>query len=206
MAWEYEDRQVVQLAHALWECFSGATPTNVVGIARELGVRARLDAMPARLRGCLHYHPDASHARATIYLNQHMEEEQLRYTLAHELVHYALREKMIAARPHRHERICQLGAANLLMPPARLLVETSNLYGRHDLVAYLAHRYAVSRSAMRIQLQRLGVLAHPAGAPQAVWHHAEQEIMRGLWVPGILPEVWRSVWYDRVRRVALSEE
>lgn len=182
--WIDEDLRCVQLAHTLWRAFGSGVPTDIVRIADELGLRAYLKRLPKSLRGTLHSsRASASHALGTIMINDALDEPQIRYTLAHEVMHAACRHGLLTVRHARVERVCQLGAANLLLPAHLLLTDSALLYGRHDLVDCLARRYVVSREAMVIQLQRLGVLASPPSADDT-WPTAERLLLENL---GLLP-------------------
>jgi Zn-dependent peptidase ImmA (M78 family) len=101
-----------------------------------------------------------------IVVNASLPPCQQRYVIAHELGHWLARTRQLCVRPARLEWVCQLFAAHLLMPPDRVAASARARYGRADMLEGLAAEYLVTSSAMRIQLQQLGLL--PGGDAQSV--------------------------------------
>jgi hypothetical protein len=187
------DRRVLEFAVALWESSAGEVPTDIVSVMRQVGLRARfVSQVPPRIRGLMTYPTPGSQA-GLIYLSLRNREEEIRWTIAHEIIHHAIRAGILPECPDREERICQMGAAHLLMPPPQLLEDAAALDADADPVQTLRAQYLVSTSAMRYQLERLGIRR-----PRALWPARETHVARILQATGPLPEVWRSVWRDKI--------
>lgn len=164
MNWRREDDDAIALAARLWQAAGARVPVELAGLTRRLGMTLLLRPAPAGVRGVL--------LRATppiIMVNSTLSLASQRYALAHEIAHALIDRGALTVRAHRQERICQLFAAALLMPPHLLVPAAHAMQGRHDALAELAGQFVVSREAMRIQLRRLRLLlpAAPAYTPEA---------------------------------------
>lgn len=171
--WREEERQAAWLARELWQSAGAGIPVNVCHVATAQGLRFEYRAAPMSCRGVLF---DCG----TVIINKDIPVVQQRYVAAHELAHWMIDTRKLVVRPHRHERICQLFSANLLMPPDLVDNAAKTQYGRADMVALLAMTFSVSQSAMRIQLCRLGIL------PGEVAGTVERDIVNETWCDPIL--------------------
>jgi Zn-dependent peptidase ImmA (M78 family)/DNA-binding XRE family transcriptional regulator len=140
-----------------------APPTDVLAIARDLGVAVYLRPFPAAVSALLFRYEDS----AFIGVNSHQAGVRQRFSIAHELGHFVLHHDdahfidygvptMEGEAPHynwQDERAANAFAAELLMPEASM---------RHDAgtisAARLARRYEVSPEAMGFRLANLGFL------------------------------------------------
>lgn len=152
----HEDVLVVQYARRLWQEAGAILPTDVTSIARTLGLALIYRKYPGSFHGALRYRENGA---PYLIINSVHPLARRRYTLAHECAHFLLDRKEISARANRQERTCQLFAANLLLPPDQVRNAAQACYGAYDLLPQLAVQFGVTVSAMRIQLQRLRIIA-----------------------------------------------
>jgi Zn-dependent peptidase ImmA (M78 family) len=155
-----EDCQAAHLARALWLQHGGGFPVDIGRIALGYAFAFEYRHAPISFRGALYAE------LKLIVVNASLPTCQQRYVIAHELGHWLARTHQLRVRPARLERVCQLFAAHLLMPPDRVQASARARYGRADMLEGLAAEYLVTTSAMRIQLQQLGLL--PGGDAQSV--------------------------------------
>jgi hypothetical protein len=193
MAQTDADRRVIQLATELWDTCAGDIPTDIVRVMRQVGLRAKFGPTPARIRGVLCYQRPPA-AAGIIIVSRKICVEELRFTIAHEVIHHAIDAGVIPQCPARLERLCQLGAAHLLMPATRVFADAIALDDADDLLHTLRARYLVSTRAMYYQLRALGLLR-----PRALWPTPTHELRAAqiLHLPGALPSIWRHAWRDR---------
>lgn len=153
----YREQMAVVAAH------QRTRPVLTVPIAKALGLRVyRLASLPANVAAILR--PDPETGRHGIYVNANQEEEERRFTIAHEIGHHVLHGNLIGTGIVedvllRSERLsttveaqANQFAANLLMP--RHLLEQAKGEGIVT-IADLAKEFRVSRDAMSVRL--LGV-------------------------------------------------
>lgn len=159
--WQEEDRAAVEAARQLTAALRPGIPVALARVLRHLGLRLQRAALPAGVRGYLV--PEADLLRVSARLPAWEQ----RFVIAHEIGHALARRGALPARPHRRERVCQLFAASLLMPPEALQQAARAGYGRADLVEQLMATFHVSRAALCIQLRRLRLLPGAAAAPTA---------------------------------------
>jgi Zn-dependent peptidase ImmA (M78 family) len=137
-------------------------------------------------------------------LKKNVPDVRARFTMAHEICHtffYELVPEM-KFRPHtaddEEERLCNLGAAALLIPAASLRKQAKKLPVCLDSLGQLARRYAVSLPTMLLRLRALGlwkcelshwhrtvigefVLDRLYGGPHAEWHWDDASVLKRVW-------------------------
>ena len=150
--WWQEDHLAAEQACRLRQELRLGIPVDLASVLRRLDLR--LDAAPAPdgVRACL-----LEECRV-IRVNSRLHAWQQRFAIAHEVGHALVNRGALPVRAHRLERVCQLFAAHLLMPPEQLRPLAAAYYGRADLVALLMVHCHVSREAVNIQLRRLRLL------------------------------------------------
>lgn len=147
-----EDRQTAELARTLFFRHGGQLPVDIGRIALGYAFTFEYRRAPRSFRGALFA------AKHLIVINAGLSLCRQRYVIAHELGHWLVHTGQLHVRAARIERTCQLFAAHLLMPPHCVTASARAGYGRADLLEELAAEYLVTPSAMRIQLQQLGLL------------------------------------------------
>ncbi len=151
-----EDRRLAQHARTLWLQDGGCLPVDIGRIAVGFCFAFEYRRAPLGFHGALFAQ------QHLIIINACLSLCRQRYVIAHELAHWLVNRYQVPVRAARVERVCQLFAAHLLMPPERVAADARAGYGRANLLADLAADYLVTPSAMRIQLQQLGLF--PGGA------------------------------------------
>jgi Zn-dependent peptidase ImmA (M78 family) len=159
MTIQEENQQAMLSACTLWRQHGESIPVDIARIARAF--EFVFDYRPAPLG----FHGVLYDRLKLIVVNACLPSCRQRYVIAHELGHWLVRTRQLRVRAARVERLCQLFAAHLLMPPERVAASARTRYGSADLLAALAAEYLVTPSAMRIQLQQLNLLPGSAIAP-----------------------------------------
>lgn len=129
-------------------------PIHVVTVARACGVPVLPlpPGGPLDVDACLAYHPPDCWA---IFVSPGRGHGRRRFSIAHELGHYLLHRDLIAAGMApgpQHEREANEFAAELLMPEEVIRRAEVNQ------LAELTGRFLVSRTALQVRLERLGIL------------------------------------------------
>lgn len=150
--WWQEDHQAIEFAGRLRCDLQLSTPVEMDRILQHFAIQTKSITAPPSFRGML------IADESVIEINAALPDWPQRYVLAHEVGHAAIRQGILQVRPHRHERICQVFAANLLMPPGEAKWIASNYLGRADMLDRVMTHFHVSREAACIQLRRLGIL------------------------------------------------
>lgn len=172
-------KQIEEVVQGLLEQ-TGAfvVPVDVEVVARALGIAVVGHDFGADISGVLIHNA----GQVTIGYNERDSLLRQRFTIAHEIGHYALkhqREGLFVDNPGKHfsvlfrdgnsstgerlqEREANAFAANLLMPRALLMEyvhRTSfDLSGEGEVIQQLANDFNVSSQAMTYRLANLGVL------------------------------------------------
>ena len=130
---------------------------------------------------------------------------RMRFTLAHELCHTFFYELVpeIKFAPHDtdpvEERLCNIGAAEMLMPFRSVTRDAKSMPVRLDSLAELARKYSVSLAAMFIRLNSIGLwkcelstwyrltngsfaLANYYGGTSRPWEWDDKSILRSAWL------------------------
>ena len=139
-------------------------PIKVLPLARHLGIKVYSAPWPDEISGRIQRDDKrGGESGFAIFVNKNHPEVRRRFTVAHEIAHYVLHERLIgdgvfddalyrSGLPHKEEVQANALAADILMP--RSLVR--KMQGEHgDDVTKLAKIFNVSETAMSI---RLGVL------------------------------------------------
>lgn len=149
-----ENQHAVEFARELWQSLDLAIPVDYLYVANahDVEVIYRKQA-PQGFLGILRYDDDCPR----IVLNAEKPARQLRYAAIHEIGHFFLDAGKLIGRPHRHERVCQVFAANVAMPPDLVRAAAGQFYGRYDMLQHLAVGFGVTTTAMQIQLRRLRI-------------------------------------------------
>lgn len=129
-------------------------PVHVVAVARTCGVPVLPlpPGGPSDVDAFLAYHPPGTWA---IFVAPGRGRGRRRFSIAHELGHYLLHRDLIAAGMApgpQHEREANEFAAELLMPEEVIRRAEVNQ------LAELTGRFLVSRTALQVRLERLGIL------------------------------------------------
>ena len=141
--------------------FTGRAPVDLEGMAAALGIEVVRTFLGPEIAGRIERTPPG---RYRISLNLANSEKRQRFTLAHEIAHYALHRDMIgdgitdsplyrSGLSTEIERQANRYAAVLLMPPALVRHFWNTGCNNVDL---LAGRFNVSRDAAAIRLSELG--------------------------------------------------
>lgn len=145
--------------------WDGQLPVNVEAVARSMGVTL----VPSGTLGLLSGQVEMSEGRPVVSFNQAEAPVRQRFTIAHELGHFALGHLLGAKRLLRDpaanfssgssspvEREANAFAADLLMPEhvLRYAVNEKKMFE----IARLANLFHVSQVAMRYRLQNLRML------------------------------------------------
>lgn len=132
-----------------------ALPVPVDQLAGAFGLRIVPASLPSRVSGALFRYP----AHAVIVYNRWMRETRVRFTLAHELGHWALHHHARATECHGGpcdplEREADAFAAALLMPADAVMY----WWRRGEAFTALCARFGVSYEAMHWRLIELGLV------------------------------------------------
>lgn len=154
--WQQDSLQVISAADALFRQSGGNIPLSLPPLCRKLHIslHTRRDA-PGGFRAALLYRQQ----QALIISNAALPSAQQRFAVAHEIGHFLIDQGKLSLPEWRHESLCQLFAAHLLIPAEALRQQSQRYHGRHDLPARLAAHFGVSQQAMLIQLNSLKLLA-----------------------------------------------
>lgn len=139
-------------------------PIRVLPLAARLGLKVYSVPWPGDISGKIQ--KDSGRGGTSgfaIFVNKDHPEVRRRFTVAHEIAHYVLHERMIgdgvfddalyrSGLPHQEEVQANALAADILMPRSKVR-EMQSLYGTD--IAKLAAAFNVSERAMGI---RLGML------------------------------------------------
>ena len=152
-----------RLLHEIMSRYQNQAPIPIVKIARELGVKVyKSKGLPGHISGLIRADPERGGPSGyAIYTNANHSPKRRRFTIAHELGHYALHRDLIGSgitddALYRSrlggpiERQANRFAAELLMP-WNLVVES--IEQGIDTVEELAEKFGVSKSAMSIRLE-----------------------------------------------------
>ena len=162
---EHAARDAAQILERAWADADGklAIPVDVVRIARTLGVQVFDADLGQDVSGAIVKKPGSD---PTILLNDSDSINRKRFSCAHEIGHFVVRE---GAQDYEHvdgrsplasqgidssEVYANKFAASLLMPEA----EVKRRYNKNSPVVALAVAFLVSEDAMRFRLESLGVL------------------------------------------------
>ena len=170
-------RRVEQTAeNFLQELNVSTPPVDVEKISETLGVTLKPMDVKERVSGVLVLKND----KATVGYNRMDAPVRQRFTIAHELGHYALhrdavqlfvdeeyavayRDSRSSSGDIRREREANAFAAAILMPKYLVEKEVEKLdfdLGSDDALATLADRFDVSTQAMAYRLANLGIFSH----------------------------------------------
>lgn len=131
--------------------------------------------------------------------------QRVRFTMAHEICHtffYELVPELkfsVRSPDDQEERLCNLGAATLLVPNALLKGRASTMPVCLESLCYLADCFSVSLSTMLLRLQSLGLwqcqlslwhrkadgsflLDRLYGGKRLAWEWEDESILRTAWV------------------------
>jgi Zn-dependent peptidase ImmA (M78 family) len=145
---------------------SSSLPVEVVPLANRLGIRVYNAPWPNEISGKIQKDNERGGSSGfAIFVNKSHPQTRRRFTVAHEIAHYVLHERKIgdgifddamyrSGLPHREEVQANELAADILMPKSKLL-ECIEVLGAD--VAVLADHFSVSKQAMSIRLDVLGV-------------------------------------------------
>ncbi len=145
-----------------------------------------------------------SSAGFRMLLKDQLNAERLRFTVAHELCHTFFYEFLpeIKFAPHeidlKEERLCDFGAAELLMPPASIKKTARSMAVCLESLYRLAREYSVSLSAMFFRLRSLHLwqcefsewyrmmngtfsLKHFYGGKSLAWEWDDNSILNNAW-------------------------
>ena len=144
---------------------------------------------------------------------------RIRFSIAHEICHTFFYELVPEIKLHPHlqdemeERLCNVGAAELLLPAAELRKVSSELPPSFSSLDALCSQYSVSSEAMIIQLRNLGIwpcelsfwarddegqftMERFAGWRKANWQWVDLNLLSRVWAKGEGSEEWgRSAVY-----------
>jgi Zn-dependent peptidase ImmA (M78 family) len=170
-------RRVERKAESLLKELAISTPpVNVEEICKTLGVAVKPMDVKERVSGVLVLKND----KATVGYNRMDAPVRQRFTIAHELGHYALhqdtmqlfvdegyavayRDSRSSSGEVRREREANAFAAAILMPKYLVEQEVEKLsfdLGSDDALETLASRFDVSTQAMAYRLANLGIFSH----------------------------------------------
>ena len=151
------DREAIQQ-------YQRAVPVKIGSLAKGLGLRVSASTLKAGISGEIRPDPTAT-AGFAIRINRHDAENRQRFTAAHEVAHYLLHREQIGngivddvlyrsnLSDYREAEANRL-AADLLMPDHLVAdwLDRARALGVVDIPLYLAERFEVSESAMKIRL------------------------------------------------------
>ena len=150
-----------------------SAPVNVEGLAKKLGISINYEPFKEDLSGVL----VKEKKRTVIGVNSSHPKTRQRFTIAHELGHFALKhdgelfiDKTVMKRDGRSSQAidpqeieANSFAAEILMPSELLLKSVEKLldgktgYSAEDLISDLADEFEVSTQAMEYRLTNLGI-------------------------------------------------
>ena len=160
----YEWRNLPEETRRLIQNNQQDVPVKASGLAKVLGVSVVASTLPAGISGEIRPVPGRN-GEFFIKVNRHDSPRRQRFTVAHELGHFLLHRDQIrdgirddvlyrSNLSDRREAEANRIAADLLMPEPlmREWIEQARILQVEDTVAYLAERFDVSESAMKIRL------------------------------------------------------
>lgn len=148
---------------ALLEEYTGEVPVRVGALAKALGLKVVIAALPLNISGLIK--PDPDGGGYLIKVNRFEPKERQRFTIAHEISHFLLHRDRIhsgvvdsvlyrSKLPSRVEAEANRLAADIVMPNDRIReltgLEPTMLAGK--MVDELAEQFQVSKQAMGIRL------------------------------------------------------
>ncbi|GAA4821717.1 ImmA/IrrE family metallo-endopeptidase [Sphingosinicella ginsenosidimutans] len=146
---------------SILEEFTKDVPVKVGALAKALGLKVVVAALPLKISGLIKPDPDGGFV---IKVNRFEPKERQRFTIAHEIAHFLLHRDKIQAGvvdsvlyrsklSSRVEAEANRLAADIIMPLDKVS-ELSAVYrtqGDHQIIATLAETFQVSRQAMEIR-------------------------------------------------------
>lgn len=138
-------------------------PFNPRILASLLGIKTRSDTLPAGLDAVLAPEPDG---RLTIVWNETAPEKRANFSVAHEIGHTLFpscavevqyrNQRGLNFEPDQFvERLCDIAAAELLMPLDDFKVDLASLGTTAAAVVALSERYLASQEAVALRMQAL---------------------------------------------------
>lgn len=136
-------------------------PIKVLPLAKHLGIKVYGAPWPGGISGRIQRDPKrGGDSGFAIFVNKHHPEVRRRFTVAHEIAHYVLHERMIgdgvfddalyrSGLPHQEEVQANALAADILMPRSKIR-EMQRIHGTD--IEKLAEIFNVSQQAMSIRL------------------------------------------------------
>lgn len=136
-------------------------PINVIPLAKRLGIRVYGAPWPGGISGKIQKDEErGGESGFAIFVNKDHPEVRRRFTVAHEIAHYVLHERLIgdgvfddamyrSGLPHHEEIQANALAADILMP-REMVRKLQRVHG--DDVAQMAQAFNVSQQAMSIRL------------------------------------------------------
>lgn len=141
-----------------------AAPVQIGALTKSLGLRLSAATLRAGISGEIRPDPETA-AGFAIRINRHDADQRQRFTVAHELGHYLLHRDQIGKGivddvlyrsnlSDRREAEANRLAADLLMPDHLVedWLDRARALGVVDIPMYLAGKFGVSESAMKIRL------------------------------------------------------
>lgn len=160
--------QLEKWAHSAWARLELEPPADLRAVSEFLKIHVEYRAFARELHGVFFKLPDG---RKIIRINASLPRARQRFVWAHELGHALLThskpgELTIELRANANgpdERACDQFAVNLLMPEivVRQLCHELGHPERVDKTRTLAEKFGVSKQAMQIRLQNLGLAYIP---------------------------------------------
>jgi hypothetical protein len=143
-------------------------PVPVNALARDLGIRVYQSSLPDGVYGKLSHDPDrGGKSGYAIYVNGRNAEVRQRFTIAHEIAHFALHRDVMNSEivdktmyrselSDAYETQANRLAAEILMPSKLVRFEYSHApVDTHLRASWLALKFKVSSAAMEIRLKSL---------------------------------------------------
>lgn len=139
----------------------GTAPVQVIPMANDLGVKVYYVDWPADMSGRIERTAEYGGASGyAIFVNKNHHPNRRRFTIAHEIAHFALHKEQIgdgvyddamyrSGLPHRTEVEANRLAADILMPWHLVSKATREGYSS---VSDIAKKFGVSETAMSIRL------------------------------------------------------
>lgn len=148
------------------ESHQETAPVKLSSIIKALGLKVKSSTLPPGISGEIRPEGDSQYV---IKVSRHDPERRQRFTVAHEISHYLLHAADIGSGlsddvlyrselSDRREAEANRLAADILMPTHLIVdwVAKAQALGVDDVVGYLADKFEVSESAMRIKMESLG--------------------------------------------------
>lgn len=144
-------------------------PVDIPRIAEHLGIKYHEEMLPSEI-DAIYFRTSVGIPHICVNSCRSKSVGRRRYTGAHEIIHHLVTEKLgdrrivhiETTRPGRGpaERICNYGAALLLMPEKEVkrVWKELRLYPEIQTVRACTHLFGVTASALRIRLTELGLL------------------------------------------------